>query len=235
MAGFGRMVTVGVGTLAVAASLAWAQGVGDLAPNLPPLPEPPALERYLFETPWPTAILIALGAVAVAYALNRSGKGRPAAWTALGGLLVAAGVVITGLVVTTDRERVADACRELVDATAAIAPERLDLILHPDVRATTRFGSAHGSGPVVDFVRRRLPGAGISSARVLEVNAALTAGDLATTQVRVRVESDVAPPNSWWRVDWQRDASADPEDPAHGWRATRIEPLWILGVPNPGG
>ncbi|MEQ8769058.1 MAG: hypothetical protein RIB60_00960 [Phycisphaerales bacterium] len=215
--------------LAAAAPTALAQGLSDLGPDLPPLPEPPFHEHYLFENPWPAAAALVLIALTAAFALNRAGRGKPALITLLAGVVLTGCVIASGMLIRTDRERVADACRTLVAATSDADGAALRRMLHENVRATSSFASPTGREQVVSIVERQLPTAGIRNARVPEVNAALSGIDMATTQVRVVADTEYGSPGSWWRVDWIRDPNAPADHPTEGWRATHIELLWIFG------
>ncbi len=215
--------------LGIAPARALAQGLAGMGPDLPPMPDPPFHEHYLFENPWPLAGGLVLVALAAGYAMNRAGRGKPALASMLAGMLIAASVVATAELVRTDRERVAAACRSLVGATASADADALALMLHEHVRATSTFASPTGRDEVIQIVERRLPGAGITNARVPEVNAALSGIDIATTQVRVVAETEYGSPGSWWRVDWVRDHTAPDDHPTEGWQATHIELLWVFG------
>ncbi len=226
---FSTSRTAFLAPLALAGPPALAQGLGDLAPDLPRLPSPPPFEHYLFENPWPAAALLVLVALTAAFALNRAGRGKPALISLLAGALLAGGAIAAGALVRTDRERVAEACRALVAATADTDAAALRRMLHENVRATSTFASPTGRNEVVSIVERRLPAAGIREARVPEVNAALSGIDMATTQVRVVADTEYGSPGSWWRVDWVRDQNAPASHPTEGWRATHIELLWVFG------
>lgn len=229
-----RTRPLGVIAAAAAAGPALAQAI-DLDPDLPALPEPPFLQHHLFESPWAAvAVLLIAGLIAGEW-FRRRGKGRPALAAYAAGALLAGGVWAASALVETPRERVARAARALVQAAGVPDGPRLRGMLDERVVVQTAMGRAEGADGVVGQAERYVPGFRITDLRTPEVRAAVYSPQLARTQVRVRLRSDTVPQNSWWSVDWALDASAGPDDPAGGWRATRIEPLWILGVPNPGG
>jgi hypothetical protein len=214
------------GTLAAAPLL--AQIPGGQA-NLPPLPEPPFHERWLFEQPFLPAAALVLAGVVASWILRRTGRRR--AWVpALAGVALGATVAVTGLLVTTPRERVAAAARALVVAVRDNDQPALAAALHEQVQLRMR---AVGAGPVgrqaildgADRLARSFP---VRAADVLDVRAAVYDGGAARTQVRVRLDAEQIPPYSWWQIDWQLDD-------AGVWRATAVQPLWILGIDNPAG
>jgi len=226
----------------IAAGLAGGSAAGralaqtlDLDPNLPTLPKAPAYQVYLFESPWAGVAVGVVGGVILAEWFRRRAKGRAALVSLLVGLALAAGVWASTSLVETRRERVGRAARTLIAAAGMPDGPRLRVMLDPRVVVQTALGRGEGADQVADLAERHVPGFAITDLRVPEVRAALFGGDIAQTQVHVRLKSDRVPQNSWWRIDWARDPSAPPDDPQGGWRATRIEPLWILGVPNPAG
>lgn len=198
--------------------------------NIPPLPAPPPLERFLLENPIPGVILLVVLAIALFFLLNARGRIRTAAITS-GVLLVLAGALF-GLasLVETDREAIAARTRDLVSAVAAADQPAMERILAPDlsVRAT-RVPRGAARDEVIATVESVLGGTyRVSEHEILDLQAALYGPRVGRTQTRVRVTSEFGSIPSWWRVDWQLHDDNE-------WRANRIEALWIPGVPNPGG
>lgn len=222
------------GAIGVAGAAALGQGV-DLAPNLPTLPKAPAIQVYLFESPWAGVAVGVVGGAIVAAWLRRRGKGGAAVLALAVGVAIAAGVFACSALVETARERVSRAARELVVAAGKPDGVRLRTMLDPHVVVRTAVGRGEGADEVADLAERYVPRFRITDLRVPEVRAGMFGGELAQTQVRVRLDSDTVPQSSWWQIDWAKDPTAPADDPQGGWRATRIEPLWILGVPNPAG
>ena len=91
------------------------------------------------------------------------------------------------------------------------------------------FASQTGKDRVLRLVQTR--GASIvQSASTKEVRAGLLGPQVARTQIKIRVDGDMVPSNSWWLIDWNR-SSPDSDD----WVAVYIEPIWIQGFSNPAG
>lgn len=221
-----RLVHAAAAGIALHAPLALAQGLLGPGAGLPPIADPPLWELALLEKPsWAAAILIALGVVAF-LVLRRSTRARLAPWVLLIALALAGAAIGVGTLVQTQRERVADAARDLVAATGRADARAMTLLLDPAVSVRTRWGSVEGAQRVVDLAGTGVRAAGIRSARAPEVRVEVRA-DLARSLVRTALDSDDAPPSGWWLVEWARDDDA--------WRATHIEPLWIPGVDRPAG
>ncbi|MFN0132083.1 MAG: hypothetical protein ACKVW3_06075 [Phycisphaerales bacterium] len=204
--------------------------LAQVGPNgvvISPLPSAPAFERFVLIQPWPLVGVLALAGLAVAFAVRSRWR------VALAGLLGAlAGMVLAaGMMVTTDREKIAAATRALVDATA-----RADIgALAPMLAADVRF--------VSELALPGVPGVGIGLDRdqllkqvadklgrewtlkehsVLEVQSTLDGPSAGRTQVRVRVvpEATGFPNASWWRIDWRREGDGT-------WRVIGIRPLHV--------
>lgn len=200
------------------------------APNIPKLPAPPLLERILFDNPWALVIVLALAAVVLFIVLNGRGKLRAGLLTAAALLLAAGGAYLTSVLVTTPREQIKQATRELVDATAGVRLNDLERLLDDDLVLRV-FGVPRDAGKTETLaaVDKRLGSQYvIREHSIQEMDATIDGPRVGRTHVRVHVASDMGALSSWWRVDWERG-----EDDV--WRARRIEALWIPGIPNPGG
>lgn len=199
-------------------------------PNIPQLPSPPLLERILLDNPWPLVIVLGVAAIVIFVMLNGRGKLR-AGLVAAGTLLLAAGgAYLTSVLVTTPREQIKQATRELIDATADVQLGRLEHLLDDDLVIRV-FGVPRDAGKTgtLSAVDRRLGGQYVVREHsIQQMHATIDGPRVGRTHVRVHVGSDMGALSSWWRVDWERG----PDDI---WRARRIEALWIPGIPNPGG
>lgn len=202
------------------------------AVEVPPLPGPPFIESLLFERPWIGIVALLLGAVVALFVLNARGKAKQGAAAAGAMLLAAAGLWGLAAAVQTDRERLIENTRELVDATALADIESLDRLLAPNARGFHR-GAPRGMDrdAVLAWVADQLGESGdyrLKDHGVIETQATLDGDRVGRTQVRVGVVPAAweVPIDSWWRVDWNRDD-------AGVWRVTGIRPLVIKGIPNP--
>jgi hypothetical protein len=195
--------------------------------NVPALPSPPILERLFLEQPLAPAAFLVLAALAAALILNS--RGKLSRGLLVGSLLLALGlgVYILGSIVTTERERMARATRELVDAVATVDIPAADRLLAPDVRLFSRFRAPGLSAPnqgmdktgILAAVPAALGQYPLKEHAVQQVQAQSTGRGVGTTQVQVRVvpEATAFPHTSWWRISWRRDDDV--------WRATAIEPV----------
>ena len=104
-----------------------------LAAAPPALPDPPALERWLFERPLVVGPALAGFGLAFFLVLNRRNQARQG--IAIGGGLAALGVVllVVGLLVETTRERLIRGSRGLVDAIVASDAAAVDSVLASDL------------------------------------------------------------------------------------------------------
>lgn len=198
--------------------------------SVPPLPGPPLVERVLLEQPLPVVVLGVVAAAVAFFVLNRQGRATRAAVVGLALLGVGAAVAVVAGVVRTERERMAEATRELVMAAAGADVAGLTRLLSPDVRLFSRF-SAPGYGigsagidreEILEKTVQLQRQFSVREAEVREVQSVSTGPGVGSTQVQVRVKVGAGgmefPYQSWWRVDWRRDASGR-------WLASAIEPV----------
>jgi hypothetical protein len=200
------------------------------SPVIPPLPAPPLVERLTLEDPIAGVVLLLALAVALFFVLNARGRIRQACAAAGALALLAAGLLALASFVDTDREIIAARTRELVAAVSAADRAQMDQLLADDLTVrVTRVPPGASKEVVMATVEsevRTLYHA--SEHEVLDLQAAMYGPRVGRTQTRVRVGSEYGAIPSWWRLDWQRGNDGR-------WRATRIEALWIPGVPNPAG
>lgn len=210
---------------AVFAQFNMLQGV-----EIPPLPPAPAMERLLLANPWPAVIVLILLAIAAFVILNARGRLRQGS-IAAGILLVLAGLAFgIATLVQTDHENLKAQTRALVSAVVEVNRSEMENLLDEDLTMrATRLPANADKQQVIDTVESVLGNQYRASDHdILELQAAIFGPRVASTQVRVRVASEFGAIPSWWRIDWKRGDDGQ-------WRATRIEALWIPGIPNPGG
>lgn len=199
------------------------------APAVEALPAAPALERFLFEQPWPLIALLALVAIIALLAFRARGQIRRGLAVAAVPLVLAGGVYLLASRVVTDREAILLQTRELIDSTARADTAALARILSDS--ATLRSEGAirrvlppvRDTGEILKQVDRYLAGQFvISHVSLPDRQAALDGPNTGRSQVRVAVESDTFSRThySWWRLHWERDTDGT-------WRCFEIEPLWI--------
>jgi len=200
----------------------------DLAPQIVPLPAPPAWERYLLESPVVVLATLGIGAVVALLILNARGRARLGLLISGALVVVAFGVWALAASVVTERELLIARARGLIDATAradvaAIRPmlaERAGVRVGDQTRATTRE-------QILGLVEEYPGGVAIiESHSIAEAQAVIDGERTARTQVRVKHTGPGLPIASWWLIEWRRD---EPESP---WIVESIEPLWIAGYGN---
>jgi len=212
-----------------------AQQLGNLnqvldIPSPPPLPQPPALERYLFEQPWmPLAALILVGLVCF-FALNHRGQARKGGVVAGVCLVFAGGLVALATLVETPRERARAATDMLIGAVATGDGDTLRRELTPDARVFHARAPAAGVSrdDIADFVSRYFAPTGmyrVSDRKIEQFQAAALEGGRVQVLVKVRVTSPAAqlPVRAWLRLDFMTDETKS-------LRCTGIEAVHIQWV-----
>ena len=197
--------------------------------NLPTLPPPSVIEHWLYESPWIIAIVLGIICIAGLISTRHIPKAKKIALAMCAiGFLIAAGFIIVGTLVTTDREVLTGRSAQLVHAAASADETQLAMLLDEHISFQAQFGSqrsSHTGRSAIISLAAKHAAPMIESIKVKEVRAGLFGPRVARTHIKIRIESDLVPPNSWWLVDWTRHDSGD-------WIVTHIEPLWIQGLPN---
>jgi hypothetical protein len=184
----------------------------------PPLPAAPALEHHLFESPGIGAGLLALVAVAIGATLVQRGRARVGIAVGAGLLAVAGSWVGLATAVTTEREALNGASRELVVAVARADGSALQRILHPEAAlAADGWMWTRRDRDGILALLERIPG-GEMEAGILASEAVLDGPNVGRVQLRVRTRAEGFLDIAWWRLDWRRE-------PNGYWRVARIERL----------
>ena len=198
------------------------QDVGDL-------PSGPALDRWLFEAPLPTAVALAVAGVVAAVLLARQGKGRSAGIAAVAGFAVGGAVLLVGSAVETTRERVAamtdDLVASVVDADVgavrAATSDSLTLVSGGallDLGADFLVGVTAGmDGEIESYTSRR------RGVELRGENEAVARVSLSTRHP-ARTGAYTGSVGSSWDFTWRRGAD-------DAWRLVRLECLSVFGQP----
>jgi hypothetical protein len=201
-------------------------------PTPAPIPDPPLVEHYVFESPWGLAIgVVALG-LAGWFTLRRADRPRWAGIVALGSAAAAGLVLALAATITTAREEVVLRTRELIAAVARADADAVGTMLGE--RLSVRIGTVvlpWDRDAVVLRVRRDLAGMyrlKDGSATIRSMRASGAESPL-VTQCRVTVvpEATAFPTGSWWRMTWRREGVGGP------WLVSEIDLQQIDGAgPN---
>jgi len=200
------------------------------AAKIPALPSAPAIERLLLANPWPAMIVLVLIAITALIILNARGKLRQGT-IAAGILLALAGLAFAlATLIETDRETLKAQTSALVAAVVEVNHAEMENLLDEDLSMrATRLPRNADKQQVIETVERVLGNVyQVTDHDILEIQAAMYGPRVGSTQVHIRVGSEYGAVPSWWRIDWKRSDDGF-------WRASRIEALWIPGIPNPGG
>lgn len=172
----------------------------------PPLPDPPALESWLFERPAALAVVLLVIGIITIFALNRAGKPKQGLW-ALGGFVIAAiSAAVTSHLVVTERERLADATRGLVEAIVTADTRDASARIDADAEVVVRPLSLTFR---YDEVIRRIGTDMTTTYRVAEhrigrVQAVVDGPNTARTQVRVvAAQQGGRRAGTWWLLHWR--------------------------------
>lgn len=199
------------------ASFTLAQQMGNLnqvldIPSPPPLPEPPALERYLFEQPWMPLGVLVLVALVSFFAMQHRGQAKQGGVIAGICLVLAGGLALLATLVETSRERARLATEGLVTAVAEGDGATLRRELTADARVFHARAPAVGVSrdDIADFVSRNFSSTGmyrVTDRKIEQFQAAELADGRVQVQVKVRVTSPLAqlPVRAWLRLDFVTD------------------------------
>lgn len=195
------------------------------------MPSPPALERYLLETPWPAmSVLVAAGLI-VAYVLwHRKPKGAMAAAGA--GVLLAAGVYLLAQQVVTVREELQTRTEALIKAILAGNVASAEPMIRDDLTVTL-LGSATNLGKpaVLEQIKGDVAGRyGATNSRIASIGATLDGSSAARTQADIRVESRMTSGTlpTVWMFHWQQSTiNGQPV-----WRLRQLEAQQIGLMPQ---
>ncbi len=170
--------------------------------------------------------MLAAGAIA-AIAFHRRARTKHAGVALGASLLIAGALLAIASLVETQRERVVERTRLLVDAVARADARALDDLLAPDCLVTfDRAPSGWEKPETINWIADNLRGRyTVSQHKITGVQAQIgPQRGLARTRPSVRVTPDItARPHGFvCLITWR-------EDPDGRWRALRIEPLWLQG------
>lgn len=194
-----------------------------LASAPPPLPDPPAVERWLFERPFVVGpALLGLGG-AIFLALNR--RNQATRGLAIGGGLALLGVVlvVVGVLVETPRERLVRQSRALVDAVVAGDAGAVDALLADDLVLSAGPLPIRGKALALRAVEGFQSQVRVTEHGVSAATAAVSGrGGSGASQFRVRAVTNFGPGVAWARLNWRKDPDGE-------WRIHLIELLRING------
>jgi len=192
------------------------------------LRDPSFVDRWVLEQPWATASVLLVAGVLLFWALQQRAKaGRGLVALALGALL-AAGVVIAGTLIETDRERLTRQTTELVSAVAASDTATADRLLSDGLITLSAGEEVSGFGkPEVMAVVRGFDGFGLTRWTQQYAGAGMDNRTVGRTRVTVKVEEaggqKVFLPSTW-EFAWVKHNDGT-------WKVSRIECLTMFGRP----
>lgn len=198
-----------------------------------PLPAAPFFERWLFQDTLPTAITLCIIGVVGWWWLQRTGKPKASWILAAAAPLLAAGVLLLGKLVVTEREALVLRVSTLVDDTIKSRPAAVAPLLRSDLTLTllSRQTSLNRAGilkHITDDTLGKRYQAGDSYLKW--ATATIDSPTVARTQCRVMIKSPWA--DGWlpstWMIHWARD------NPASPWQVRMIDGQQIGFMPQQG-
>lgn len=193
---------------------------------VPPLPDPPLVQRFAMESPLLPAIGLIIIGILVGVLLARRAQAKAGGLVALLCALAAGCLLATGALVTTDREVVLDRSRAFIEAVAEGDADAAEALMSDSLRvefageAAPRLDKETMLGVIRSFNTRL----SLSSYSVPTTQASIDGGGFARSQIQVRVTPEMTelPTTSWWRLDWRQDAGGR-------WRINGLECLLFNG------
>ncbi len=191
------------------------------------LPPPPFLSHYLFEVPWPGALLILiLGMVALRVAVRLQNKRL--LWVALGIMAGAPSLVCVAFLTETTGELLRQQTFEFIDAATQGQGERTQRYLSHKVQVLVGVNDAHidkaGLVRRINAIKLR-----IESNRITTIKSVVTGPKHGLSVFRqVTTPNAGYPTPNQWRVEWELEPGEQ------NWRIVRITwELWgIDEVPS---
>ncbi len=167
--------------------------------------------HFVFESPWPLAVVLAVAAAAVQVTAMRRGSKRMM-FVAPALLLLAAGTVAAGYAVETANEAVDRHTRELIAATAPLDAVVIRTMLADDVRLLDPAGAVWMSGNALRDRLVSIAGSRKLDQRVASLGVEASVDDsgarVAVLELRTRDASGV-PILSSWALHWRPRAGSD--------------------------
>lgn len=190
----------------------------------PSLPSPPALEHWLYEQPWVSAVLLGLVGVVACVVLFKAEKRRWAWLVLLIGIGLATANVLVAQFVETPREKLSRFTVQLIESVKRGDAITVDTML-ADAVVLDLLGSRSGRKKA-DIVREVANGAakryGADTATIGRVSATMDGSFSGRTQAKVAVDLargegfDAGGLGTTWLLEWRADAAGN-------WRVWTID------------
>ncbi len=198
------------------------------APPPPPLSSPPLFERLVFESPWVVVAILGVAAIAAVVVGNMRGDVRKGALVGLPLALLAGGVYLASVMITTPRETIAARTRALTASVANADVPGVEAMLDSEALLFV-FDDDRGE-PVSRILSRVENELGnvyaIESHTIPDLQVKLRTDQIALSQVRVIVTPELTrvPTPTWVRLEWiKRTAESD-------WKVRQIDVLQVAGM-----
>lgn len=175
------------------------------------IPEPPLLQHYLFENPWPLAVTLVCVAAVLRVVARRHEKPR-LGYAALGVLLLGGAVIAAGFLVTTRRERLITLTEAFVHATAPADLDAVFAVLRDDSVLTDPGGRPWAeAGEVRERIERGLEQYPMEGHGFSLIAAESASADIGRVHFSVSTQFTDLPykHQTVWLAVWRRDRAGD--------------------------
>lgn len=200
-----------------------------------PLPSPPFLTHYLFESPWLLGVGLGATGLVASLFLSRNGRARLAGICGFIGLLAGALIFMLSSLVITERERLIETSNRFIRAAIDGQKDPVAAGLRSDVTLTLLGRSSRlGKDDLVRLVARDIVATyQAKDSRIGKTSAVIDSPTVARTQTPIHVVTklDTGSTRTTWLLTWVRE-SAEVGGDMGGWRVRSIEAQEIGFMPQ---
>lgn len=192
-----------------------------------PIDDPPILEHFLLEQPWPMVGLLLIVAVAVVV-INRASLTRKAILSAVACLLLAMIVYLVAKAVVTERESLINAAAELAQQVETGQADAIRKSLDEQAVITDPAGRVLvASNLILSIIEKKQAEYDFGSHTIADARAAINSVGSGKTYLRVRSTMGQGGTESTeWLIDWRRDKDGR-------WRVRELRWLKWRGLDPP--
>lgn len=190
--------------------------------SMPHFPSGPALERWLFEEPIPTMlVLVGLGIIG-AYVLRQNGRGRQMGWALVAAAVLSTAVWSLAQLVTTDREVLREGTNAFVEAMATGDRNGARSLLDKDAFLVAA-GAEYGNDG--DDIADVAPQAAryVDTYNLRTVSSTMDGTNTGRTRFDITLGINGSPQLMGWELAWRRVGGS--------WRIVRAECMTINNKP----
>lgn len=189
--------------------------------------DPPFLEHYLFENPWPGCIALVVVALAIVFT-QRGGLSRKMMIITSSILVAAGGLYLTAMLVMTEREELVQVMKEFARRAEEDNIESLRPMFDSNAVLTDENGKVIiTAGLLFSALESTVQGHGLTRHAINDAKAEMRSKNTAQTWIRVstKVAADGGSHPTEWLIQWRRDKNQ--------WKVTEMRWLTYRGMSPP--